>query len=94
MAMSRSFGGMLLTTRSPIWIVPALIGSSPAIIASKVDLPQPEGPTSTTNSPVSTSRLMSFRTSTLPKLLNRLLTESEAMITRYLIAPCVRPRTK
>src|SRR4051812_30137060 len=51
MAMSRSFGGTLLTTRSPIAISPRLISSRPAIIRSKVDLPQPEGPTRTTNSP-------------------------------------------
>src|SRR5439155_25132181 len=30
---------------------PAVMFSSPAIIRSKVDLPHPEGPTSTTNSP-------------------------------------------
>ena len=49
--MSRSFGGRLLTTRSPIRISPAVIFSSPAIMRSSVDLPQPDGPTSTTNSP-------------------------------------------
>ena len=65
MAMSRSFGGMLLTTRSPIWIVPALMVSRPAIMRSKVDLPQPEGPTSTVNSPLSMSRSMPFSTSRL-----------------------------
>ena len=32
-----------------IW--PAVTVSSPAIMASKVDLPQPEGPTRATNSP-------------------------------------------
>ena len=51
MAMSRSFGGRLLTTRSPMLISPEVMFSSPAIIRSKVDLPQPDGPTSTTNSP-------------------------------------------
>ena len=51
MAMSRSLGGTLLTTRPPIAISPRLISSSPAIIRSRVDLPHPEGPTSTTNSP-------------------------------------------
>src|SRR5213594_2908903 len=50
MAMSRSFGGKSLTIRSPIVISPAVISSSPAIILSVVDLPQPEGPTRTTNS--------------------------------------------
>ena len=57
MAMSRSLGGRSLTTRSPIEIVPALISSSPAIVRSAVDLPQPDGPTSTMNSPSATSRL-------------------------------------
>src|SRR5438034_4316218 len=51
--MSRSFGWTLLTTRSPIEIVPEVMFSSPASIRSKVDLPQPDGPTSTTNSPSS-----------------------------------------
>ena len=98
MAMSRSFGATLLTTRPPIAISPEVIVSSPAIIASSVDFPQPDGPTSTTNSPASTSRLTPFSTSTAPKLLLTFLTVSDAMITRwfmpYLIAPCVRPRMK
>src|SRR5438477_13103888 len=51
--MSRSLGWTLLTTRSPIEIVPEVMFSSPASIRSKVDLPQPDGPTSTTNSPSS-----------------------------------------
>ena len=55
MAMSRSFGGTLLTTRSPMRISPAVMFSSPAIMRSSVDLPQPDGPTSTTNSPSSIS---------------------------------------
>src|SRR6266849_3435334 len=48
--MSRSFGGRSLTIRSPIVISPAVISSSPATIRKVVDLPHPEGPTSTTNS--------------------------------------------
>ena len=51
MAMSRSFGGRSFTTRSPIEIVPAVISSSPAMDRSAVDLPQPDGPTRTMNSP-------------------------------------------
>ena len=50
MAMSRSFGGTSLTTRSPIADLPAEIFSRPAIMRSNVDLPQPDGPTSMTNS--------------------------------------------
>ena len=50
MAMSRSFGGTRLTTVPPMAISPSLISSSPAIMRSRVDLPQPDGPTSTQNS--------------------------------------------
>src|SRR2546425_4127262 len=60
MAMSRSFGGRSFTTRSPIEISPAVISSSPAIIRSVVDLPQPEGPTRTTNSLSRMWRFTSF----------------------------------
>jgi hypothetical protein len=50
MAMSRSFGGTSLTTWPPIAISPPVMSSSPAIMRSVVLLPQPDGPTSTTNS--------------------------------------------
>src|SRR5215475_12915496 len=66
MAMSRSLGWTLLTTRSPIEIVPEVMFSSPASMRSKVDLPQPEGPTSTTNSPSSIGMVTPCRTSKLP----------------------------
>src|SRR5258708_27603193 len=69
MAMSRSFGGTLLTTRSPILISPEVIFSRPAIIRSSVDLPQPDGPTSTTNSPSPISTLTPWMTSMAPKAL-------------------------
>ena len=55
MAMSRSFGSRSLTTRSPMRSSPDEIVSSPAIIRRAVDLPQPDGPTSTRNSPSATS---------------------------------------
>src|SRR5580700_6991008 len=57
MAMSRSRGGRLLTTRSPIRTSPLVISSSPAIMRNAVVLPQPEGPTRHTNSPSLISRL-------------------------------------
>jgi len=69
MAMSRSFGATPLTTRSPIAIRPPEISSSPAIIRKSVDLPQPEGPTSTQNSPSSTPTSTPCTTSVEPKLL-------------------------
>ncbi len=91
MAMSRSIGATSLTTRPPMLISPELTVSSPAIIARRVDLPQPDGPTRTTNSPGSTSRSMSFSTSSGP---NRLLTLRMLSDAIYLTAPCVSPRTK
>ena len=51
MAMSRSLGGTLLTTREPMRISPPVMFSSPATMRSRVDLPQPDGPTRITNSP-------------------------------------------
>src|SRR5262249_14368935 len=59
-------GWTLLTTRSPIEIVPEVMFSSPASMRSKVDLPQPDGPTSTTNSPSSIGMVTPCRTSKLP----------------------------
>src|SRR5437667_7380083 len=64
--MSRSFGWTLLTTRSPIEIVPEVMFSRPASIRSKVDLPQPEGPTRTTKAPSSIGIVTPCRTSKLP----------------------------
>ncbi|MNU09735.1 hypothetical protein D3C72_2564800 [compost metagenome] len=51
MAILRSRGVMELTTVPPMRISPSVISSSPAIMRSRVDLPQPEGPTSAMNSP-------------------------------------------
>ena len=50
--MSRSRDGTWFTTRSPIRIAPSEIASSPATIREAVVFPQPDGPTSTMNSPV------------------------------------------
>src|SRR5580765_5438462 len=49
--MSRARGARCVTSRPPIEIVPAVVSSSPAISLSSVDLPHPEGPTRTMNSP-------------------------------------------
>ena len=64
--MSRSLGSSVFTTRSPITISPAVIASSPATIRSSVDLPQPEGPTMTMNSPSATSVVTPWITSRSP----------------------------
>src|ERR1700722_2674959 len=66
MAMSRSLGWTLLTTRSPIEIVPEVMFSSPASIRNKVDLPHPEGPTTTTKAPSSIGIDPPCRTSNPP----------------------------
>ncbi|MNT85187.1 hypothetical protein D3C72_2253170 [compost metagenome] len=66
MAISRCDGGRPATLRPLIEIVPDVMGSSPAIVLSRVDLPQPEGPTSTRKPPSSISILMSFRISSAP----------------------------
>ena len=64
--MSRARGGSSFTTVPPMSISPDVMSSSPAIMRSSVDLPQPDGPTNTTNSPDSTSRSMPWITSLLP----------------------------
>ena len=62
MAMSRSAGSRSFTTRPPMEISPPLISSRPATMRSSVDLPQPEGPTITTNSPWAMSALTPWMT--------------------------------
>ena len=67
--MSRSFDSMSFTTRPSMAMLPPLMSSSPASIRSSVDLPQPEGPTSTMNSPSAMSSEIPCRTRVLPKSL-------------------------
>src|SRR4029078_10913890 len=67
MAMPRLAGGVADTSAPSMTTRPEVESSSPAMTLSKVDLPQPDGPTKTTNSPSVTSRLMPFSTSTGPK---------------------------
>ena len=58
MAMPRLDGGTSLTTSPAIFSSPDVISSRPAIVLSRVDLPQPDGPTKTMNSPDLMSRSM------------------------------------
>ena len=51
MASPRSEAGTFVTRWPSIRISPPLTCSRPAMMRSSVDLPQPEGPTNTTNSP-------------------------------------------
>ena len=88
-------------TRPSIDISPPLISSSPASMRSSVDLPQPEGPTSTTNSPSLMSKLIPWMILTLPKLFSILSNATDAIcvflflaeIRQLLTAPAVRPDT-
>ncbi len=93
MAISRLDGGVRVTSWPAMSIWPLVRSSSPAIILSMVDLPQPDGPTKTTNSPFSTSRLMPLMTSRLPKDLRT--SRSESCVMFYpLTAPMVMPLMK
>src|SRR5215204_4998261 len=69
MATFRSPGARWLTTRSPMSTRPEVTSSNPAIIRIAVDLPHPDGPTSTRNSPSAISRSSSGITTTLPNSL-------------------------
>src|SRR5215831_11180058 len=79
MAMSRSFGGTSLTTSPPIRTSPSVMSSRPAIMRRVVDLPQPDGPTRTTNSWSEISRSMPRTASTSSKRLTTLRSFTSAM---------------
>ena len=72
---------------------PPEMSSSPAIIRSSVDLPQPDGPTKTTNSPSATSRVAPWITSKVPKRLTT-FRERDAGHGAYLTAPAAMPAMK
>ena len=93
--MSRSFDSTSLTTRPSIAILPPLISSSPASIRSSVDLPQPDGPTSTTNSPSSMSNQIPWITFVAPNDFSMLRNETDGhgLPHHALTAPAVRPDT-
>src|SRR5919201_3905607 len=78
--MSRCEGCRLLTVRPLIRISPEVMLSRPAMVLSRVDLPQPDGPTSTRNPPSSTARVMPFSASTVPKRFCRLSISRNAMV--------------
>jgi hypothetical protein len=56
--MSRSLGLSQVTSSPSKLITPSVTASSPEIIRSVVVLPQPEGPSRTTNSPSSMVRFI------------------------------------
>ena len=67
----------------------------PAIMRSKVDFPQPDGLTRTTNSPSCTERSTPQTTSVRPNRLRTSRSSTSAMpgLAAHLTAPMVRPRT-
>jgi len=64
--MSRSAGSIWLTDTAADIDLAAVMVSSPATMRSSVDLPQPEGPTSTQNWPSPTSKSMPLMASKPP----------------------------
>src|SRR3569623_2679905 len=66
MARPRSLGSRSVTSRAPSVSCPAVTSSRPASMLSSVVLPQPEGPSSTRNSPSCTLRLRFSSTVTAP----------------------------
>src|SRR5690606_36112945 len=71
METPRLAGGRCVTSLSPIQMLPEVTSSSPAISRRMVDLPQPDGPTKTRNSPSAMSSSTFRMTSVLS---NRLVT--------------------
>src|SRR5450830_326081 len=63
-------------SRPPISMLPPLASFRPAILCSSVDLPQPEGPSSTMNSPAPTSRSSDSITLLAPSWICRLRMET------------------
>ena len=77
MATSRDRGGNSVTSRPSMLIVPPVASSRPAIMRRSVDLPQPEGPTRTRNSPLWISSETSSTATTPPP--KTLLTRSSTI---------------
>ena len=66
MPMPRSLGSSQVTFLPLMKICPSVMSRRPAMQLSSVDLPQPDGPSSTMNSPSAMSRLSLLSTLTLP----------------------------
>src|SRR2546428_13775307 len=77
--MSRSFDSMSLTTLPSMAIVPPEISSRPASMRNSVDLPHPDGPTSTMNSPSWMSKPMPWMTLVLPKVFSMFWNDTDAI---------------
>ena len=73
MPMPRSFGSSQVTFLPLMKIWPSETSSRPAMQLSSVDLPQPDGPSSTRNSPSPTSRLSVFSTAIAAEIQRQVL---------------------
>src|SRR6267154_2716506 len=73
MAKPRSPGAASVISLPSIEMVPEVVSSKPAIRRSRVDLPQPEGPTKTMNSPSLISKSAPGMMTCSPKALRTLL---------------------
>src|SRR5689334_23113469 len=73
MPIPRSLGSDQVTFLSEIQISPSMISIRPAMAFRRVDLPQPDGPRRTTNSPRPTSRSSFSITLTAPNSIARSL---------------------
>ena len=93
MAMSRLEGCSSLTRRPAMRISPPVTVSSPAMVLSRVDFPQPEGPTRTRKPPSSISRSMPFQHLGRAIALGQALDFQKCHL-HPLTAPAMSPRTK
>ena len=71
----RSAGGRCVTSTPPIRMRPLVAASRPAMRRSVVDLPQPEGPSSTSILPAAASKLISSTARVAPHQRLRCWTE-------------------
>src|SRR6478672_6291888 len=96
---ARSFGSLVFGSRSEIKttvMVPSSNGSSPLTHLIKVDFPDPDGPHTTTTSPLATSALHLSSTCTLPyHLLTLLIVIMDTFLgaQRMMAMRCWRRRT-
>src|SRR5271154_3473032 len=81
--MSRFEGCRSLMTLPSMRISPDVSDSRPAMVFSNVDLPQPDGPTSTRKPPFSSVRSMPLRISSEPKRLRKPLISRKAIASSF-----------
>ncbi|MCY1372914.1 hypothetical protein D9M69_601530 [compost metagenome] len=82
MEMRRLEGGSWVTSRSPIWMLPEVGVSSPAIMRKVVDFPQPDGPSRTVKLPAGTEKLTPWIAAAPPYCFVRLSRTMDDMLSR------------